>query len=171
MKKIILVKLLLFFLTGMLYAQEREIFRQGVGKSGDEIHFGEGKKTSGKKEGLWVLYVGKLADQLETKYKLGEGLYLNDKQVGEWKTYHENGKLLSIGKFENGVQTGEWKIYHESGQLSCIIKFENGQPTGEYKSYHKNGQLSDIGELKNGIQIGEWKFYDENGGLKETMNY
>lgn len=42
--------------------------------------------------------------------------------TGEWKFYHNNGKLESFGKLENNKKTGEWKIYDKDGEY---IKTEN----------------------------------------------
>lgn len=36
---------------------------------------------------------------------------------GELREYHENGKLKAIRTFENGEQVGSWKTYDENGKL------------------------------------------------------
>jgi len=47
----------------------------------------------------------------------GNIIFGTGKEVGEWKFYHDNGKVYWIGKFENGKRTGEWKIYDKTGKL------------------------------------------------------
>ena len=34
----------------------------------------------------------------------------HSKAEGEWKFYHENGKLEHIGNYKNGKLEGEWKF-------------------------------------------------------------
>ena len=84
--------------------------------------------------------------------------YKNGKREGEWKFYHENGKL-GIGNYKNGEQEGESKWYHENGKLDIIGNSKNGKQEGESKWYHENGKLKVIGLLgKNGKLLGERKF-------------
>ena len=49
-----------------------------------------------------------------------------EREEGEWKYYHENGKLEAIGNYKNGKEEGEWKFYHENGKLEQleIIKWK-----------------------------------------------
>ena len=67
-------------------------------------------------------------------------------QNKEHKEYFDNNVLKVEGfKNENGIKTGEWKTYHENGKLKDIGNFLEGLKTGEWKSYDKNGKL--IGQL------------------------
>ena len=50
------------------------------------------------------------------------------KKEGEWKYYHENGKLAAIENYKNGKAEGEWKFYHENGKLEQIGNAKNGKP-------------------------------------------
>ena len=50
-----------------------------------------------------------------------EGKTVNDLQEGEWKFYHQDGSLGSVGSFSKGMQEGEWKYYFESGKLWKIV--------------------------------------------------
>ena len=36
---------------------------------------------------------------------------------GEWRSYHENGKLKEVRQYEKGEQVGEWSTYDENGKL------------------------------------------------------
>lgn len=58
-------------------------------------------------------------------------------KIGEWKYYHNNGKLYLIGKYKNGKKTGEWKEYSPYGTLKYIHTYENGEIIGS----SLNGEL------------------------------
>lgn len=101
-----------------------------------------------------------------------QGQYNNKgEKTGEWKEYHENGQLKSIGQYESDKKTGEWRKYRDDGQLHVIGEFENGEENGEWKYYYKNGQLFSIGKYKHGEETGEWKEYYENGHFSSIGNY
>ena len=80
-----------------------------------------------------------------------------ESEEGEWKFYHENGKLESrIGNYKNGKQEGEWKFYHRKLE---IIKMESQKENGNYI------MLEGLKIIKMEKQEGELKFYHENGKL------
>ena len=101
----------------------------------------------------------------------GIGSYKDGKPEGEWKWYHENGKLETIASFKDGKAEGEWKWYHENGKLETIGSFKGGKAEGEWKSYYKNGQLSGITYYKDGKEEGEYKGYWDNGGARYIGSY
>ena len=57
----------------------------------------------------------------------GFGNYKNGKQEGEWKFYHENGKLRTIENFKNGklisVQKISFPNYEIAKSVSCFSFF------------------------------------------------
>ena len=66
---------------------------------------------------------------------------MNGKFHGEYKYYHNNGKLRVICNYVNGDRQGEYKSYHDNGKLCLICNYVNGRYHGEYKIYHYNGEL------------------------------
>ena len=52
--------------------------------------------------------------------------HLKDGKEGEWRFYHDNGQLGSIGNFKNDKQTGESRTYYQSGRLESIGFSKNG---------------------------------------------
>ncbi|PQJ82181.1 toxin-antitoxin system YwqK family antitoxin [Polaribacter glomeratus] len=126
---------------------------------------------------LFIFYIQSLNAQVEKIHfengnikEIGE-YDSTGKAIGEWKHYHENGQLESIGKYENGEAIGEWKFYYKNGQLERVGKFENKIATGKWTFYFDNGKLKSIGNLENGQVVGEWKFYYKNGQLKMIGKY
>ena len=65
------------------------------------------------------------------------------------KTYHENGKLDSIGSFKKDKREGEWKLYGNTGKLKGIGSYKDGKAEGDWKWYHENGKLEEIEHYKN----------------------
>ena len=78
---------------------------------------------------------------------------------GFWKTYHESGKLESIGEYKNGVQIGYWTRNFENGNTHWIGQFQNGQKTGFWKVLNKEGGIQERGNYILGEKSGFWKMY------------
>lgn len=72
---------------------------------------------------------------------------------------------------ENGNKIGEWKQYHRNGELKSIGWYKNANQIGEWKTYHHNGQLYHIGTYDNGKETGEWRYYDLRGNLIKTEKH
>ncbi|MFV0305988.1 MAG: hypothetical protein ACK5IC_10965 [Moheibacter sp.] len=47
----------------------------------------------------------------------------NGKRFGEYKEYHTNGKLESIGHYKNGEEINEWKFYNEQDKLTETLDY------------------------------------------------
>ena len=70
-------------------------------------------------------------------------MFFNLANAQEHKQYYDNGNLKVTGIYdENGQKTGEWKSYHENGKLYSVGKFENGKATGKWKFFDENGNLT-----------------------------
>lgn len=48
----------------------------------------------------------------------------NEKKIGEWKTFHENGQLKETGNYLEGIKIGEWNYYDEIGKLINTESFD-----------------------------------------------
>jgi antitoxin component YwqK of YwqJK toxin-antitoxin module len=71
---------------------------------------------------------------------------------GEYKGYHNNGKLSLICNYNDDKKNGEYKSYHSNGKLFIICNYIDGKIEGEYKLYFDNGQLKKIYNYINGIE-------------------
>lgn len=47
--------------------------------------------------------------------------------TGEWKYFHENGKLKHKGKFNKNVRSGTWKFYDKFNNRTKEIEYNNGK--------------------------------------------
>ena len=59
-------------------------------------------------------------------YKYGKEIYytVDGKKEGEYKSWHENGKLCQHCFYKDGKREGEYKLWHDNGQLylHCLYK-------------------------------------------------
>jgi len=124
-------------------------FHDNGEKSSEGDHDNEGQR-----QGAWKLYFpdGKL---------MGEGYF--EKGNGDYKEYHDNGKLKLEGKVVKGQNQGRWSYYYEDGVLEGYCDYEEGE--GLFKSFYQNGQLKLQGKLKNGQKTGVWHLYNQDGKL------
>tara|TARA_R100001463_G_scaffold13391_1_gene35729 strand:- start:1734 stop:2192 length:459 start_codon:yes stop_codon:yes gene_type:complete len=98
------------------------------------------------------------------------GFYKDGKREGEWKEYHDNGKLFQVGSYKNGLKEGEFRSYHSSGELFIVSFWKSGEEDGEYVFYFYDGDLESITHYKNGKKQEEVLF-NENKKIQSVINY
>lgn len=141
----------------------------------------------GMKQGKWV---GKYPGGT-MKY---EGFFLNDKPVGEWKRYHENGrtkalmsyhqnservfaslfdadgKLYAKGVFQATLRDSTWNFF--SGEK--VVQTENyhlGKKEGTSRVFDQNSQMISEKEWKNDTQDGKSIEFYPTGLKKNEITY
>ena len=86
--------------------------------------------------------------------------------------YYENGNVSEEGIWKNNKWVGEYKFYFESGNLAYEWSYsETGKRTGTQKYYHENGQVMIEGDWNEGKESGILREYDEKGNLVQEKNY
>ena len=86
-------------------------------------------------------------------------------QQGEWKEYHENGKVKAEGKYVNGVKVGQWKYYSPNGKMFEIGKYDTkGRQQGKWLWYFDGGVLRRESNFYNGMEDGEFVEYADSTG-------
>jgi len=141
--------------------------------------------TQNHKEGLW-----------QTFYENGnvkwEGTYADGKREGYFKTYTEDGSLITIQKFINDVeQTNAPELakldlkveYFADGKVQSEGPYKNNLAVGVHTQFNEKGEIvkADIydsgrvmaeGVLDTlGLQEGDWKEFHENGQLKASGKF
>ncbi len=133
----------------------------------------------GRKQGFWT-----------KKYRNGvtayEVTFKDNKPVGEYKRYHENGKLYAFLIYDDKGEWADAKLYDEDGELIGEGKYfgklkdglwtyydkgvkvaeENytmGKKNGTSKTYFHNGQISEEKNWKDDVENGAWRQYYDNG--------
>lgn len=145
------------------------------------IKKGELNRTdeNGLKQGKWT----KVYPNGVTAYEV---VFKDDKPIGKYKRYHENGQLSSVLNFDETGTNAKAEFYNQAGQKisegqysgkkkigkwtyfknDIIIKEENytdGMMQGEQITYYNNGQIYDKKRFESGKQNGIWEKYHRNG--------
>lgn len=116
--------------------------------------------VNSQKQGYWIVF-----NTDKTKIK-EEGEYKDNKKIGTWKKYYDNGNLKSELIYENNKPNGYAKFYYENGNMSEEGMWKNNKWVGDYKFYYENGNLSyEWGYSESGKRTGVQKYYHENGKI------
>lgn len=116
--------------------------------------------------------------------KSAEGTIHNNRYIGEYKEWHDNGALSAEGTFSSssdaeisnlqkedptrllpvpdplsqGIKTGEWKYYHSNRELSAVITYDHGSIV-EAAYFEADGTPSPDGKITD-------RPADYEGGIK-----
>ena len=96
------------------------------------------------------------------------GTYFDGLKNGKWM--EQIGDMKSEGEYRNDRQVGEWTSYYDNGVLAFKGKYNAGYPDGEH-FFYENGRLREIQSYAAGVQHGDWKKYLETGELFFTVTY
>lgn len=101
--------------------------------------------------------------------KSSEGFIRNGKPEGYWKTYSEEGVLISEGNRKNHLLDSIWKFYDETANLKLQITYREGKKNGIRITYRENERIEEnfTDDLKQGIT----SYYYPGGELKKTVFY
>jgi antitoxin component YwqK of YwqJK toxin-antitoxin module len=135
--------------------------------------------SNGLKQGWWK----KEYPNGKTIY---EGRFLDDKPVGEWRRYHENGVLRAIllhhqnsdsvqsrlfdtsgkpaaeGYYTGEKKTGLWKYYSE-GKIVSEETYSSGEKSGPGRLFYPTGEVLEETEWSNGVQHGKYRAFFQSG--------
>ena len=95
-------------------------------------------------------------------------------RIKRWKSWYENGNLESDGEFSmKGEEEGEWRYYHQNGKIKNIANYENGKLVGLVKNFNENGKLYSTTYYEKDSNLTKWKFFyeDEKSIEKEGKAY
>lgn len=151
--------------------------------------------NQGRKQGFWKgYYETKKPDEVKKiKYT---GYFKNNKPVGTFKRFYEDGTLKAIMNYDatgvnvyttlyyqNGAKAAEgkyigtlkdsiWNYYsYYDKSLSNKENYIKGKKEGVSVNYYASGKKSQELEYKNDIKDGIWKQYYENGSLKLSTQF
>lgn len=76
--------------------------------------------------------------------------------------FHEDGTIQTQGKqdLKNG-KIGEWKTFHKNGKLASRSNYENNKLSGTYAEGDENGDLLAHGNYNHGNRVGKWQIIHE----------
>lgn len=116
----------------------------------------KGTYKDNKKNGIFLYYS-------DHKTYTSAGRYNEDRNVGKWETYHENGTLASEIVYNNDFYVKN--LWDEKGQVKVI------DGNGTQRLYHPDGSIAEEGSYQNGKKEGYWYGTYQNGKKKYEENF
>jgi antitoxin component YwqK of YwqJK toxin-antitoxin module len=109
---------------------------------------------------------------------LSEGFYLNERPVGIWKDYFENGNIQEIAEYSSEYgrsdNSGIFNEFYETGILKIegYYKYPDNDSTECVECYNfRDYRKITYAESKWPIKIGIWKEFHPNGKIRTSGNY
>ncbi|MEJ5302372.1 MAG: toxin-antitoxin system YwqK family antitoxin [Bacteroidales bacterium] len=93
------------------------------------------------------------------------------KKQGIWKKYYPGGRLRYEGYFENDVPKGEFRHYHENGKIKAIIRHAGDGLRAEAELYNEEGQLTARGKYYKEQKDGQWIYVVPGKNLTSAVEY
>ena len=92
------------------------------------------------------------AGQIHQSVSTSGGLVLHK----AYSKYYQSKQLAEQGAFSFGLKIGNWKTWHENGKLKTNQAWNNGYREGHFKTYDSLGNLIIKGDYKNNLKVGYW---------------
>jgi len=116
-----------------------------------------------------------------------EGAFENDKEIGVFRFYDQNGKVISerqyttpggisnaviympngkveaVGMFDGKKKIGQWKYFSTRGYLVSTDEYLNGEKEGAERIFYADSTLAEIVYWKANLKNGEWTKYSSTG--------
>jgi antitoxin component YwqK of YwqJK toxin-antitoxin module len=121
-------------------------------------------------EGQSFPFTGRIMDTLDNKMMV-EFDVVNGLKNGEYFLFSFSGKLIAYGFLENNKNIGTWKYYYENGQVECSGEFKDDEPIGKWNWYYEDGVKKCEGLYLKGLPEGKWMKYDNDGYPGLVINF
>ena len=121
------------------------------------------------KQGDNLPYTGHIKDTVENKiigYDVVDGL-----KNGEFFITTLSGNSSVRGFVENNKNVGTWKYFYDDGRLESTGDFSDDKPHGKWTWFYKSGKVKSEGNYLSGKAEGRWIKYDEQGHLNIIIYY
>ncbi|WP_317897781.1 toxin-antitoxin system YwqK family antitoxin [Aurantibacillus circumpalustris] len=100
-----------------------------------------------------------------SKVIFSKGKKENGKMTGEWKFFYRSGKLESIEHYVDDRPVGDYTKYYENGQIKVKGAYSQDKFTEEIvKDTLENNEVVKT-TIKLACRVGTWEFYDQQGNL------
>ena len=136
-----------------------------ISVKGDTINAVDNKQL---KQGKWVIHVDPLRG--EPGYE-AEGIFVNDKKEGMWRTYTLKGDLLSIENYQFGGKDGTSQYFTALGDLIREESWRAYNPNQPYDTIPVYGTGSNeilsykiVKAEQYSVKNGDWTYYDPGTG-------
>ena len=86
---------------------------------------------------------------------------------GYWIKKYPDGQILYEGSFRNNKPVGEFKRYYEDGNLKSVLMYSDKKNEAFAEIYYPNGYIASKGLYVNQAKEGKWQFFSFS--LKDTL--
>lgn len=120
-----------------------------------------------RKQGHWI-FTNKTRNLpgYKANQKVEDGYYENNRKVGVWTFYFNNGKIKHKLTYLNNQPNGPAVFYYKNGNIREKGTWKNNRWIGAYTMYHPDGNLKNEFRYNNqGVKDGPQKYYHDNGKL------
>ena len=114
-------------------------------------------------------FTGRVIDTLNNK--VIEYDVVNGMKNGEFRVSSLEGIVSVVGNVQDNKNIGEWSYYYQNGQLESQGNFKYDAPHGKWVWYYSNGNLKEQGTFLNGFKTGDWYLFTRDGELISIMTY
>lgn len=161
----------LYYPTGIV----KNEYDYSAGKlSGVEKAFHENGKLKYEAKLVNSSYEGEIIQYHASGNVMSKSTYAASIRIGHFTDYHDipGNVINSEGEYVKNLPIGEWKFYHENGKLKTVGSYNSdGYKNGVWKTYDKNGTLTEEETFTDGNYDATSKYYDDEGGLTEEYVY
>lgn len=102
------------------------------------------KTTKNTKENIYLY---------EELYQSGQvkiiGEIKDDKRFGEWRAYHENGNVWSVGEYVEGKRQGFSEVFFPGGVINMSGYYKDDRPDSLWVIYDNLGDTSQVTLYRN----------------------
>lgn len=106
-----------------------------------------------------------------TQVLSSEGMMVNGKPDGYWKTYYQDGKIKTEGNRKDFKLDGEWIFYRADSTKEKSITYRDDLKDGLERIYNKKGIQVEEYTNKNNIKEGPARWFYDTGELWKTANF
>lgn len=121
------------------------------------------------KQGKDSPYTGHIIDTLDNK--IIEYDVVNGLKHGEFSISNLEGNFSCFGFVEQNKNVGNWKYFYDDGRLESTGDFKDDKPHGKWIWYFQNGKIKSEGNYLSGKPDGRWFKYDYLGHLNLMIYY
>ncbi len=149
------------------------VYKQGK-INGTEVHYYRNGQKEISYNNINEVYDGAIEEFYDNGKPYTKFTIVKNERQGDYKEFHNDDKstLKMEGKYLDGKRSGEWKVYHPNAKLLSVGSYnKDGKRDGTYKSYFRSGTLSSEETYEDGKLSGAQKYYDYDGKLWEEYVY